>query len=172
MPPPTDPKLVEKVRRLSARKTPAEIAEETGLSSATVYRLLANLPRSGPAAPTKTAGGRAKPSKGQPPARPRAPTDEDEDDAEPGDLAAAPDDIAALDRLIAMTERRLRKASDARAGALTSTLAALVIKRAKLRPPVPPTADELERQARPLADEVLEQIETCVRAAEAELGLP
>lgn len=153
---------------LDAGASPAEAAESVGVAQSTVYGWLAARRRR----PGKGAASKAKATRT---ARRAADVEEDVDELDDDDVAgvhAAPDDVAAIDALIALVESKLRLASEARVGALSATLAGLIVKRAKLRPPPQKTAEELEREARPLADEVLQAIENAVRAAEAELGLP
>lgn len=161
--------IARALEMVDAGATPAEVASDLGVAQSTVYGwLAARRRRPAPKAPPR------------PPRTPRRdPAVQDDaselDELEDVDVAgvhAAPDDVAAIDALIALVETKLKLASEARVGALAATLAGLIVKRARLRPTPPKSAEEIEREARPLADEVLENIEKAVRAAEQELALP
>lgn len=151
--------------------SPADAAAQVGIATSTLYvhigaKVFATPSKASKRLPSKAKGGSPK-------ARPRAPSqvvEEDLDDV-PGEVAGAADDVAAFDALIRTVEQKLRKAPDARVGSLSATLAGLIVRRAKIRPAPPKSAEELEQEARPLADEVLELIEASIKSAEAELGL-
>lgn len=167
---------------VDAGKSPGEAAADVGVGASTVYQWLADRRRSAPApvpVPKVVPVPRKPPvpvpkRKGKPGLELGAQADEDLDgelDDVPA-VHAAEDDITAIDRLIGIVEKKLRLASEARTGPLVATLSGLIFKRAKLRPPPPPSEEEKQRLAKPLADEVLDDIEANVRAAEVELHLP
>lgn len=81
-------------------------------------------------------------------------------------------DIALMDLWIANTEKMLLGANEIRYSALASTLTRLIKTRAELRPPPPPSTDDLEAAARPMAEamrsRILAVVEKLEREAEAE----
>src|SRR5262245_15688394 len=152
--PRADEALVDEALRLVGEgKTPAAAAEALGgrISKTTIYDAL-------------KARKSSQTDLGDAPQR----LDEGGEEADLGELAelgANPDDLAVIDKLVTLTLGRIEKAEPVRFNGLVATLANLVARRAKLRPPPAKTQAELDEEAKPTAERVLDNIERPIREA-------
>jgi hypothetical protein len=178
MPAPADPAIVARAEELlRGGAAPADVAEQTGLSERTVYRLRAGL--ASEATPTT---GSTSTTSAPTPTTTSTTTGSTTPEAPGFDVPPIPPELtdpAAIDAwilssridavraLLHQAQARIASGGSAHGlAALEGVLARLLAQRAAVRPPAPPSADEEERAHRADAARVVATIEAGVGAVE------
>jgi hypothetical protein len=169
MPAPSDAAKVTRAEELLHRgAAPADVAEQTGLSPRTVYRIKDRIGIAPP--PTTPSTGSPSPP---PPVGPEAGFTVQIPPIPPGlagdalDLWLLDERVQAVRTLLHQAQARIASGGSPHGlAALEGVLARLLAQRAGVRPPTPPDAAAEERTHRAEGDRVLTQIEAGVSAAE------